>query len=189
MSVKEIFSNLSAHMLKGIMFHNDMADYFNFMGYKGFKRMQEYAFICENLEYRRLNRYAINHLGALIPKTNTSAETHIPSALYTMSRENMDSNAHKNALEIIFDAWCSWEYETKKYYERLYNELFELNEIACCEYLMCLIDKVDKEQKIVDDLRVKLKSVDYNLECVLSMQEHLHKKYKKKMKKWSDRKC
>ncbi len=35
MTIEEIFSEISKHMIEGIMIHAQMADYYNFLGLKG----------------------------------------------------------------------------------------------------------------------------------------------------------
>ena len=55
MTYEEIFSNISAHMIKGIMFHAQMADYFDFLGLKGYKRLHEYHYFDESIMFRKLS--------------------------------------------------------------------------------------------------------------------------------------
>ena len=74
MTYEEIFSNISAHMIKGIMFHAQMADYFDFLGLKGYKRLHEYHYFDESIMFRKLSRYYINNCSRLIDEQ--AAENH-----------------------------------------------------------------------------------------------------------------
>ena len=38
MTVDEIFSKLSGHMIKGLMIHDQMSDYYDFLSLRGYKR-------------------------------------------------------------------------------------------------------------------------------------------------------
>ena len=38
MTVDEVFSRLTAHMVKGFMMHDQMATAYNFLGLKGYKK-------------------------------------------------------------------------------------------------------------------------------------------------------
>ena len=61
MNSEELFAKISAHMVKGIMFHAQMADYYDFLGLRGYKRMHEYHYFEESMMFRALHRYYINN--------------------------------------------------------------------------------------------------------------------------------
>ena len=47
---KEIFAEINERFIGAVMMHGQFADYFDFLGLKGFKRMHEYHHIAESLE-------------------------------------------------------------------------------------------------------------------------------------------
>jgi len=47
MTVEEIFNKLASHMVEGIMYHDDMAKAYDFLGLSGFARCHDYHHICE----------------------------------------------------------------------------------------------------------------------------------------------
>ena len=55
MTIDEIFSQLGAHMVEGLMIHSQMSDYFGFLGLKGYQECHKYHYFEENANYRRLN--------------------------------------------------------------------------------------------------------------------------------------
>ena len=66
MGVEDIFSQLVEHMIQGIMIHSQMADYYNFLGLKGYAKCHEYHFFSENIGFRRLSWYYLKHHNKLI---------------------------------------------------------------------------------------------------------------------------
>ena len=60
-NVESIFSEINARMIAALMFHDQMSDYFDFLGMKGYKRLHEYQYFSESLERKKLNQYYINH--------------------------------------------------------------------------------------------------------------------------------
>ena len=67
MTIEEIYGRISKHMILGMMIHDQLANYYDFLGLKGYKRCHEYHFLSETCAYRGLNRYFINHHNKLIP--------------------------------------------------------------------------------------------------------------------------
>lgn len=51
MTVEEIFSDLTAHMVKGLMVHDQMMHYYLFLDLKGYAKCHEYHYYCENKNY------------------------------------------------------------------------------------------------------------------------------------------
>ena len=50
---KDIFSEINERFIGAVMMHGQFADYFDFLGLKGFKRMHEYQHIAESLERKK----------------------------------------------------------------------------------------------------------------------------------------
>lgn len=183
MTLEEIFSNIAKHMVKGMMIHDQMANYYDFLGLKGYKRCHEYHYLCECCEFRGLNRYFINHENKLIPLAGVENPNIIPETWYKYSRQDVDTNTKKNAVKNGYALWESWEKETKQLYEDMYKELMNIDEIAAALKIKELICDVDKELKDVERCVLELKAVDYNMSHIISMQEHYHEKYRKCTKK------
>ena len=60
MTVEEIYADVAAHMIEGLMIHEQLANYYDFLGLGGYKRCHEYHYIEESVKYRGLYRYFIN---------------------------------------------------------------------------------------------------------------------------------
>lgn len=78
MSVIDVFAKVSDHLIDGMMMHEQMADYYNFLGLDGFKRLHEYHFLCETISMRRIHRYFVDHCNQLLPMANTKHIDVIP---------------------------------------------------------------------------------------------------------------
>ena len=45
MTIKEIYAQIAEHMIKGMMIHEQLANYYDFLGLKGYKRCHEYHYM------------------------------------------------------------------------------------------------------------------------------------------------
>ena len=178
MTVTEIFSELSAHFVKGLMFHEQMANYYDFLQLEGYKYCHEYHFKAESNSYRKLNRYYLNHYNKLIPESRVEDPKVIPDNWYRYSRSDVDIQTKKNAIKTAMDKWVDWETDTKETLERMYCELLDLNEISTAIFISKFIEDVDCELKWAERKRLDLMSVDYDMTYILEQQKRLHDKYK-----------
>ena len=180
MTVSDVFSRINSHMVEGMMLHNQMADYYDFLGLMGFKRMHEYRFLCEASQMRGVSRYYINHYNRLLPSADVLNPEVIPVGWNRYTRMDVDANTKRNAIRTCMDKWCKWEPDTKKLYQESYSELCDMGEIAAaCKVKELLVD-ADMELKCADRLYIKLQSMDYDLCTIMLMQDEMHEEYRKK---------
>lgn len=182
MTVSEIFSTIKTHIIEGIMFHDKMADYYDFLGLMGFKRMHEYHFLDEAAEMRGINRYFINRYNMLIPETDVKNPKTIPERWYNYNRKSIDINAKKSAIRSSVESWCVWEHDSKKLYEMCYGELCDIGEVAAACKVKDLIISVDMELKCADRLFIRLENMDYDMPTITMMQDEMHSEYSEKEK-------
>lgn len=182
MTVDEIFSELSSHMIKGLMIHDQMSDYYDFLSLRGYKRCHEYHYKTEMCSYRKLHRYFINHFGKLIEERRIDDPETIPSSWYRYNRSEVDANTKRTAVKNGIEKWVSWEKETKQLYEKAYRELMQANEEAAAIFLQHFVEYVDCELKYAERKKIELEAVDYSLAFIIGEQTKLHDKYKGKMK-------
>ena len=180
MTVEEIYKEIAHHMVNGMMFHDEMANYYDFLGLKGYKRCHEYHFIEETCNYRKICRYYINHHNKLIPEAEHDYVSVIPSTWYMHTRDDVDEGTKKSAVKTGMTKWVEWERKTKQKYEQAYTHLLELGEIAsACRVHECICD-VDCELKKAERYLLNCEALGYDMVWVISEQEHLHNKYKEK---------
>ena len=183
MTVDEVFAKISAHMVKGLMIHTKLADYYDFLNLRGYKRCHEYHALKESCAYRGINRYFINHYNRLVPELDIENPDVIPESWYKYTRQDVDANTKRNAIKAGLDMWVDWEKETKTMYQEMYTELLSLGEIAGAIKVMNLICDVDTELKKAERYQLNKKAIDYNLSDIVQEQTRKHNKYKKKLEK------
>lgn len=76
---KEIFAEINERFIGAVMMHGQFADYFDFLGLKGFKRMHEYQHIAESLERRKVCQigFQVSVVKELIFPMQITPEFHI----------------------------------------------------------------------------------------------------------------
>lgn len=182
MTTDEIYSRIANHMIRGLMTHEQLANYYDFLGLKGYKRCHEYHYIAETCNYRKLCRYYINHFNKLIPYSEVDNPHIIPDTWYVHVRQDVDTNTKKNAVKNGLQLWVDWERETKHLYEQLYKELMDINEVAAACNLKYFIKDVDHELKKAERYLIEKESVSYDMVTILDEQQKKHDKYKCKVK-------
>lgn len=182
MTVNEIFSEVLNNILEGVMLHEQLANYFDFLNMHGFKRLHEYHYLDENINMRSVKRYYINHFNMLPPIETAENPNIIPANWYNYTRQQVDSATKKTAIKNGFTAWQAWETKSKKVYEKAYSDLCDIGEIAAACKIKELICDVDCELKGADRMHIKLEAIAYDLNTITLMQDKLHEKYKEKSK-------
>lgn len=162
MTASEILSKIATHQIKGIMFHAQMADYFDFLNLRGFKRLHEYQYMSESAEYRKTCRFCINHCYKLCKIAQTEDPHIIPDRWYSARRSEVDTNTKRRAVVEAFEQYVLWEQNTLQLYEQCYSEL------------------VADELKYASRLRLELANTDGDIVHVYELQDALHEVYKQK---------
>ena len=168
-------------MIKGMMTHEQLANYYDFLGLEGYKRCHEYHYLAETCAYRGLCRYFINHHDKLIPYRDVDNPEVIPSAWYDHVRSDVNPSTKKNAVRTGLTSWVEWERETKKLYERMYKELMDIDEVASACKIKELIHDVDHELKKAERYWLNKEAIGYDLTAIVEEQRKKHNKYKRKL--------
>lgn len=182
MTLDEIFSEISAHMVKGLMIHAQLADYYDFIGLCGYKKCHEYHYYTESIAFRDINSYFMSHHNRLIPYKPVENPNVIPKNWYSHERWDVDLNTRRNAVRDGVYKWVEWERETKKLYERMYKELLDINEIASAIKIQELISDVDYELVEAEKHYIEKEASGYDAVSIVEEQELFSKTYSKKIK-------
>lgn len=180
-SAEAIYSEINARMIAALMFHDQMADYFDFLGMKGYKRLHEYQYFMESLERKKLNQYYINHHNRLIPDVYTGQVSMIPENWQTANRISVGKSTKQKGIEDGFNQYHEWESETKSLYEHYSSRLREMGAVADAIIVEKLIQDVDCELKVLERMIVDLISSGYDMIYITESQKGIHDKYKAKM--------
>lgn len=177
-SCHDIFQAINSRQVKALMFHDQMADLFDFLGLMGYKRMHEYQFFSESAEHRTLKRYYLNHHNHLLMEESVTSPHVIPSEWGQYCRFDVTPQVRRQAVEKAFKEYNDWECETKKCYEDYAKQLFEMGNMADFNKVMDLVEDVDMEVKKLDRMYLTLKSVNFNEVYIATVQESLHDEYR-----------
>ena len=182
MTCKEIFTEINKRQTLALMLHNEMSQYFSFLGLQGFKRMHCYQFKNESMEHLKTCLWYIDYRNELIPNDRLDAINLIPSDWFRVDRLSVSSVAKKNGTIKAMTEYHEWEKETKEVYSKYYAMLIDIDCIDCANFVNELVIDVTCELKKLERLVDKLKGVDFDMVYVTEIQSDLHEKYKKLMK-------
>lgn len=179
MTVSEIFSALSAHFIKGLMIHDQLADYYDFLSLRGYKRCHEYHFKKETCSYRKLHRYYLNQCDRLIPEQRVDNPNVIPETWYRYAREDVDVQTKKDAVKSGVAKWVDWEEDTLDKLQKAYADLYDIGEPSCAIFIEGFIKDVEQELKYAKRKQIELEDVEYSLPYILDEQKRIHDTYKR----------
>lgn len=179
MTADDVFSRISAHMAQGLMFHDEMADYFDFLGLRGFKKEQEYHFFDEMIARRKYNAYFIEHCNKLVPKMDIQPVFEIPENWYSHVRQDVDDPTKRKSVSDGFSKWVEWETQTKALYAKSIADLCEAGNIAEAIITEALLRDVDNELSNAEAEMIGYEA--YDLTTIMEVQEALHEKYAEKI--------
>jgi len=179
MAYSDIFSELSAHFVRGMMVHSQLASYYDFLSMRGFKRYHEFQFKCDSCNYRKLERFYINHYNKLIMEKQVSDPNIIPDSWYRYTREDVDSDTKKTAVKNAMIEWINWETTTLSKLQKAHLDLYDDGEVASAMLIGEFIKDVQKELKCAKRMYLDLSAVDFDLCYILDKQKSIHDKYKK----------
>lgn len=182
-SCEEVYSIINERQITALMFHDSMADMFDFLGLRGFKRMHEYQYLVESAEHRSLKRYYLNHHGKMLPEAKVSSVSVVPADWYKYNRMDVTQPIRKQAVQSAFKKYLAWETETKEVYSKMAAYLMEWHKVADFNKVNELLMDVDRELKYLERLCIRLQSVDYDPVYVDTLQGIYHEKYKNMTKK------
>ena len=182
MTVEEIFSYIAKHMIEGLMVHSKLADFYGFIGFKGFEKCHEYHFFSENINYRKLNEYYLHHCGKIIIDRKFDNPNIIPENWLQHNRKEVGDETRQNSLQSGIERWVLWEQSTKSLYQGMYDELIKINEIAIAMFIKDFLEDVDNELAEAEQLWIEQKAINYDIKDIMMEQEDIYKKYCKKIK-------
>lgn len=179
-SAEQIYSELDEHMKKALCFHEQLADYFCFLGLQGFKRKLEYQYMCEVAEERKLHHKYINIHKKLIPVHQIEVIQFIPREWSKYTTEDVNDNVLPKFVKSAIEQYKEWEEETKELYEEMWQKCISIGLVADAEYISTLVEDVTKELKKINRMHEQLNGTGYNAVSIHNMQDKYHEKYKKK---------
>lgn len=181
MTVDEIFNKIFAHMQSGVQFHDEMAQAYDYLNIEGLARCHIYHAQEEKEEYLHLQHYFLTHYAKLLQVENLPQHKIIPETWYKYSTYVVDNTTKRNSIKELMEKWIKWEQETKKLYQEMRRALTELNEVAAALHIDEYILDVDEELVDAQKKLNRLETINYDLVEITNWEEHLYKKYTKKL--------
>lgn len=184
MPFEEICKLIAQRLLQGCMNHEQFANYYDFIGLKGYKLFHEYHFFEQMHGYRQFMTYYIQHQDRLISDYTSESLTSfsiLPSNWYDYKREDMDVNTRRSAVKSGIEKYVRWEEDTKKFLEDMYTQAIQQGFVAIGIQIKKYICSVEQEIEKAKRTYLELKATDYDMPTIVSKQQGLIKKYKKKL--------
>lgn len=175
-----IYMELDERMAKGLCFHEQLADYFCFLGLQGFKRMLEYQFMCECEDKRKLHRKYIERHHKILPVQQIQAPMFIPQSWSNYTTENIDDGVIPKFVKSAIAEWKQWEEGTKELYQKAWQRLKDMGYATDAEHIKELIKGVEKELKDIHRISETLSGTGYDVNMIHGVQDKYHEKYKTK---------
>ena len=171
MLTEEIFSQLVAHMKKGVLIHNQMTSLFGFLNLKKYKKRQEKQFYEENKNCRELQDYYLNRYQKLLPELPVENPTLIPQNWIKYTKSEVDTNTKRSTTKDLLKKWIEWETQTKEIFQKAYNDLFENGDIDATYKVGELIQDVENELQFARELKINLDATDYDIVYIMEQQD------------------
>lgn len=175
-----VYNTLNEHMTKAVAFHEQLADYFCFLGLHGYKRMLEYQYMQECADKRKLHRRYIDTHKKILPVKQVQIPIFIPADWSRYTTEDIDDTVVSKFVRAALDEWKSWEEKTKELYEEQCEILRDAGLASDYDFVEKMLEEVEKEIKKVMRIIEKLKGTGYDVTMIHGMQDKYHEKYKKK---------
>ena len=183
MTLEDVFARLSSHLIEGLMFHDQLSDYFGFLSLRGYETCHKYHYLSESLSYKNTNSYYLRYYNKLIREEKPNNPSVIPQSWYKFTRQDVDITTKKNAIQAGFVKWVTWERDTKSLYEALYTELVNLGNIDASLFVADLIRDVSEELVEAEQYLTDLETDGYNISDIIIRQSELAHRYNKKIAK------
>lgn len=183
MNTEDLFTELFEHLQKGLKIHNQLMIIYDFLNLKGYKKCQEYRFLEESYNYIKIKDFYMNNYNKMILIKDKEIEDIIPSTWYKHIKKDVDISTKRNAIKDMMKIWVDWEEETKSLLAKSYKELYDLNDICASSIILKYLNEVFQELTEAKEWQINLESHGYDLSVIITEQESLYKKYKKKIKK------
>lgn len=179
----DVFKDVIRNMVEGTMFHNQMIQYFEYLGLSGFAELQKIRFEDENNEMVKLQRYIVEVYGLVVGDINPDSRNYIPQEWSENLRENLENGQIWEYVKFGVETWKDWESNSRGLYGRAYFDLSDLRDAGGSERIMEVVRETEKEMRFAYELMCLLRGAYYNSGCVSLLDGEIVKMYKRFYKK------
>ncbi len=186
MELQEIFAKIRTHMLEGLVFHDEMSRYYDFLGLKGYCKCHLYHYAEENIGYKKLSFYFMAHYNKFIPIGDMKRPDVIPSNWYSATRFDVDKGTLRSGVETGMQKWVDWEEKTMALYKDMYKALMDAGEVSAARTVGRYLEDVENELLHAKNKKLFLDRSNYDLSTIMGEQEGLCEKYMNKLKQLAE---
>ena len=183
MTLNEIFSELSTHMISGMMVHEQLMVRYWLLNLPGYAKCHEYHYLSETIGHNRLLEFVTNRYDYLVSPGVPSDPGLISKKLYETRRDHVSIEERVEVIDSTFDEWIRWESETLNLYKSAYSYLLSANEIDAANFVSKYIDDVSSELIYAKNEQLAKESMNYDMPTIIEEQEAYVKKFTKKIRK------
>ena len=180
MTGTEIFQEIARRQVLALMFHDSMYDLYAFLGLTGFKCWHRHQYLSESQEFLNTKQYFMSAHNKLLDIGDTGKpKIVIPDSWYGYTRFDVTPQVVKQHIEASFNAYKTWEEESKHLYESCAKSLFDIGRVADSQKVKELVQDVTEELDELYKVMLKLKASNYDIIYILELQPEFDKKFKK----------
>lgn len=154
------------------MFHDQLANYYRFLGMDGFADKHEGRFKDEAKGYQKLCRYYVGHYNRLVPESELKNPEVIPLSWYRNTRQDVDTKTRLSGAIDGIGMWVQWEQGTKELFEQAAKELYNGGSVAASIVMDKMVADVDHE--LADAQTMALWADSLDLPTLMEAQNDKH---------------
>ena len=182
MEAVETLKGVAVRLVEGMMLHNDLADVFDYLGLRGYKRMQEYYGAWDAITLRKIHRYSVNHEGRILPDDKPVYD---PLAAALAGHDRSEASVQERIMYTrrAVEKWVAWQEETLSKMEAAAGALRAYGHIAAACMVEKLVCYTSKELKCAKRLHMELMAVDFDPAYAMQCQGCIHDEYRRKARR------
>ncbi|GEM_PF-4583321 len=170
MTVADIFAKINAHMIEGVMFHSQMAEYFAFLNLGEYEKLHKLHACHEFTTHGGWVSDYVCDYNKLLPEYSIDKISVIPDSWRNHVKQDVDTATKQRAVKDGFEKWRDWEKQTKELYEKSYSELITIGEISAANSVCNLIYEVAGELRTAERKLIDLAAVNYDMGAIIAAQ-------------------
>lgn len=171
-----MLNKVMAHMLKGLMVHNQLCMGFRFLNLCGYAYQHKQHFLSEYNTYHALCDFYCRTYNRL-PQKITSLEIPelIPSNWFNHVQADVDPSTKRSGIKKLMNAWIDWEKEAIEVFKEAYSSLINEGDINAAYYISELLRETSEELAGARSQLLDLESIDYDLSLIIDEQNRMMK--------------
>jgi len=166
-----LLTQISSNINTALILHRELADCFWFVYLPGYAMFQEYQYIAESIEQRKLKRYIGSTYGIYIPDTLSDSAEIANHLIGNKNRNQLSSEETQDIIKKCFAAHRDWETNSIQKYQKISLQLFDSVDISSFNFISSLIDDVKKELTFVTDKIIELNCIKFDMPQIVSEQD------------------